>query len=160
MKVIFLDHDGVICLPKQWGIRFNSMEDIFDPFDPNAVSVLNEILKETDAEIVISSDWKYHANLKYMQDYYIKQGVIRIPIGFTEDVPSDNMLLNLNKYRESAILNSINIYNPDEWVAVDDINLRNLKNFVLCHPNIGLLENGIKEKIIELLNGKHEGDRN
>ena len=21
MKVIFLDHDGVICLPKQWGSR-------------------------------------------------------------------------------------------------------------------------------------------
>ena len=73
MKVIFLDNDGVICLSNNWGSRHKkqnkwggrklsmSMSSIpieyrFDNFDVNAVKILNEILEETDAEIVVSSD--------------------------------------------------------------------------------------------------------
>jgi hypothetical protein len=81
MKVIFLDHDGVICLSDNWGNRFKKqkswggrklsmstlsmpVEYRFDNFDEKAVKVLNEILEETGAEIVVSSDWKNWATLK------------------------------------------------------------------------------------------------
>lgn len=81
MKVIFLDHDGVICLFDNWGTRLKkqkewggrklsmSMSQIpleyrFDNFDTKAVEVLNEILEETGAEIVVSSDWKRWEPLK------------------------------------------------------------------------------------------------
>jgi hypothetical protein len=64
MKVIFLDHDGVICLSTEWGSRFKkqkkwggrklSMSNVevpleyrFDNFNKKAVKVLNEILEET-----------------------------------------------------------------------------------------------------------------
>jgi len=36
MKVIFLDHDGVICLSNCWGSRFKNkdgLDSIFDVFD-------------------------------------------------------------------------------------------------------------------------------
>ena len=28
MKIIFLDHDGVICLPSEWGSRYEKMKDV------------------------------------------------------------------------------------------------------------------------------------
>ena len=72
MKVIFLDHDGVICLSNNFGSRHKkqikvrtkmtqSIKELpvdarFDNFNKKAVKVLNEILLKTDAEIVVSSD--------------------------------------------------------------------------------------------------------
>ena len=80
MKVIFLDHDGVICLSNNWGGRMKKQKKYgrklsqsigslpvnvrFDDFDRKAIEVLNSILEETDAEIVISSDWKKHATIE------------------------------------------------------------------------------------------------
>jgi hypothetical protein len=101
MKVIFLDNDGVICLSSNWGSRikkqkklgsepvFNQKNQLpveyrFDNFDVKAIKVLNEILKETDAEIVVSSDWRLHGTLEELGEYYASQGIIKKPIGFTE----------------------------------------------------------------------------
>lgn len=101
MKVIFLDNDGVICLANNWGSRHKKqkkwggmklsmrgreipLEYRFDNFDQKAVKVLNEILEETGAEIVVSSDWRLHATLEELGDYYESQGIIKRPIGVTE----------------------------------------------------------------------------
>jgi hypothetical protein len=42
----------------------------FDDFDTKSVKILNEILEETGAEIVVSSDWKLHATLEELGEYY------------------------------------------------------------------------------------------
>ena len=73
MKVIFLDHDGVTCLSTEWGSRFKNKEGLdstFDRFNDKAIKVLNKIIEETDCEIVISSDWRFHATLEQMQELY------------------------------------------------------------------------------------------
>lgn len=101
MKVIFLDNDGVICLARNWGSRFDkqkewggrkfgmSMSEVpieyrFDNFDQDAIQILNQVLEETGAEIVVSSDWRLNATLEEIGDYYESQGIIKRPIGFTE----------------------------------------------------------------------------
>jgi len=101
VKVIFLDNDGVICLANNWGSRHKKqkkwgrmklsmrgseipLEYRFDNFDRKAVKVLNEILEETGAEIIVSSDWRLHATLEELGDYYESQGIIKRPIGVTE----------------------------------------------------------------------------
>ena len=87
MKVIFLDHDGVICLSTEWGSRFKNKEgldSIFDRFYDKAIKALNQIIEETDCEIVISSDWRFHANLEELGEYYTSQGISKKPIGFTK----------------------------------------------------------------------------
>lgn len=119
MKVIFLDHDGVICLHNNWDSRFKKqkkfisdniditnqnintlkqkdkpLEIRFDDFDKGAIKVLNEILEKTDSEIVVSSDWKNFATLEELGEYYISQGIIKKPIGMTKrlgefDISSD-----------------------------------------------------------------------
>lgn len=101
MKVIFLDNDGVICLSNNWGTRYNKqknwgkrnpsmglkeipVEYRFDNFDNGAIDVLNQILMETDAEIVVSSDWRLSASLAELGDYYEASGIIKRPISVTE----------------------------------------------------------------------------
>lgn len=187
MKIIFLDHDGVICLSTEWGKRLEKRKkyhrengyvpDIqmpvhyrFDNFNKKAIGILNEILNETGAEIVVSSDWKNWANIEEMGEYYESQGVIKKPIAFTpKSIPSNFIAgdpdTDLEETRSWEILEWLK-ENPEvtHWVAVDDLNMEErfgpvsgnyiwgLKNFVLTPKSReGIKQNGIKEKIIGFL---------
>jgi hypothetical protein len=195
MKVIFLDNDGVICLANNWGSRFKkreaadrnphldsnlqSIEYRFDNFDEKAIKVLNDILKETGAEIVVSSDWRHHATLKELGEYYLSQGIIKAPIAVTSLTEYiDPELWKILRYRADIELErSIEINNwinkhPEitHWVAVDDLNMSvkylsdrfthrdglnekpGLTNFVHTKKsNEGIKQGGIKEKILKYL---------
>jgi len=189
MKVIFLDHDGVICLSNNWGNRFKKQKDWggrklsmttlempveyrFDNFDEKAVKVLNEILEETGAEIVVSSDWKRWANVQEMGEYYESKGIIKKPIAFTDSILYDDYndfpwhrLWDLEQTRSLEIAQYLG-QNPNitHWVAIDDLNMSlkkegekewGLKNFVLTPlNNQGIKQTGIKEKVLEFLTKK------
>ena len=109
MKVMFLDHDGVICLSTEWGGRFKKQREFgrkmsqgtlelpvdvrFDNFNKKAIKILNEIIEKTGAEIVVSSDWKRWATVEELGDYYESQGIIKRPIdvtAFCRDLYNDN----------------------------------------------------------------------
>jgi hypothetical protein len=188
MKVIFLDNDGVICLFHNWGGRTkkwskyksanpetsNDLADApveirFDNFDKKAIEILNEILEETGAEIVVSSDWKLHATLEELGDYYEAQGIIKRPIAITPNMhefnAADNDLYVWKSWSERKRIVEIKKYlklHPEitHWVAVDDLNMSpkynsgfGLKNFVLTPIcNEGIKQCGIKDKILEMLN--------
>ena len=157
MKIIFLDNDGVICLSNNWGSRFKKQKKFFsednprkglakngpvdvrfDNFDKKAVKVLNSILEETGAEIVVSSDWRFHANLEELGDYYESQGIIKRPIGVTEKfhytdwveegfIPEDfdwNRHEDLEQQRHFEIKRWLRDH-PEvtHWVAIDDLNM-------------------------------------
>jgi len=157
MKVIFLDNDGVICLSSNWGSRHKkqkewggrklsmSMREIpleyrFDNFDVRAVKVLNKILEETGAEIVVSSDWRLHASIEELGDYYESQGIIKRPIDGTEIFHYTNWLeegfikdhgefpWSRNESREQERHFEIKRWLRDHpevthWVAVDDLHM-------------------------------------
>ena len=186
MKVIFLDHDGVICLSDNWGNRFKKqkswgkrklsmstlsmpVEYRFDNFDEEAVKVLNEILEETGAEIVVSSDWKNWATVEEMGEYYESKGIIKKPIAFTDSILYDDYddfpwynKSELEQTRSLEIAQYIG-QNPviTHWVAIDDLNMSltdvddktwGLKNFVLTpEDKEGIKQTGIKEKVLEYL---------
>jgi hypothetical protein len=197
MKAIFLDHDGVICLSNNWGGRSKKWSKYrsanpdssrekkdapvfvrFDDFDKKAIKILNEIIEETGCEIVVSSDWRLHANLEELGDYYISQGIIKRPIAFT-DIFEDIFPKEWNAFRFRADLElersmEINHWldnHPEitHWVAVDDLNMSleflskyfsdnesdknpGLSNFVLTPKSSeGIKQSGIKEKIIKYL---------
>jgi len=193
MKVIFLDNDGVICLSENWGNRFkkareymikNNISDHafiderkrnvlvrFDNFDKKAVKILNKVIEETDAEIVVSSDWKLHANLEELGQYYESQGIIKKPIAITpnlEDFDPDSAgLYHWKGWKGRARILEIEKYlelNTDitHWVAIDDLDMspeanqgHGLKNFILTpRSNEGIKQSGIKDKLINVLNDK------
>jgi hypothetical protein len=190
MKTIFLDHDGVVCLSNNWGGRKKKwakyrstnpgsskylneapVDVRFDDFDKKSIKVLNEILNETGAEIVVSSDWRFHATLEELGDYYKSQGICKKPIAFTDNrLPQGlkffNPYTDLEETRSYQILDWLGKH-PEvtHWVAVDDLNMSEkfgdvsggyqwgLNNFVWTpKPKEGIKQCGVKEKIINFLN--------
>ena len=156
MKIIFLDNDGVICLANNWGSRKkkkqkwidkHSYKEVlgdypvdcrFDNFDPKAIKVLNSILEQTDADIVVSSDWRLHANLDELGDYYESQGIIKRPIGVTEiidyknweedgTIPEDfpwSRIDSREQERAFEITRFLSNYpSITHWVAIDDLHM-------------------------------------
>jgi hypothetical protein len=192
MKIIFLDNDGVICLSNNWGSRHKKqrewgqrkmsmtpssipVEYRFDNFDGKAINVLNEILQKTNADIVVSSDWRLYATLDELGEYYLSQGIIKKPIGFTKklgefDTPENfpwSRQWDLEQTRCFEIRQYL-IEHPDiaQWVAVDDLDMRKigkhysvdfehdwaLENFVWTPLSMeGIKQSGIKEKLLEFL---------
>ena len=154
MKVIFLDHDGVICLSSNWGSRGKKQKEYgrkmsqsvnelpvkvrFDNFDKKAIDTLNEILEETNAEIVVSSDWKRWATVEEMGEYYESQGIKKKPIDFTpffRDLMKDGKAPKIGEFhyqrfedleqeRHFEILDYLKDH-PEitHWVAIDDLNM-------------------------------------
>jgi hypothetical protein len=191
MKVIFLDHDGVICLSNNWGGRTKKwakyrsanpdvskekkdapVEYRFDDFDTKAVKVLNSILEETGCEIVVSSDWKLHATLEELGDYYESQGIIKRPIALTPNLIDCTVHGNLFIWSSRWDLEQTRtieirqyLYDHPEithWVSVDDLNMGKIgepwkdvwaiDNFVLTPRSIeGIKQSGVKEKILNYL---------
>jgi hypothetical protein len=191
MKILFLDHDGVIALSNNWGGRTkkfakyrsanpDTSKDIkdapvsfrFDDFDKKAIKTLNEILEETGAEIVVSSDWKLYATLEELGEYYEEQGIIKKPIALTDNlkdctVHGDNFMWSTMWDSEQMRTIEIKQYLHDHpevthWVAIDDLNMGKIgepwkdlwaiDNFVLTPKGAeGIKQSGIKEKILKFL---------
>jgi len=153
-KYIYLDIDGVLSLgseihPKltKWGYvhRFNK----------KAVDTLNEILQKTDAEIVISSDWKDHYSLKNLQEIFVEFAKInKAPIDITESYEYKTMQL-LEEIRAKEILNHVDKFKPGSWVAIDDLDLRTwISPMHVVHTSRfmeGIKQSGKKDEIINKL---------
>ena len=154
MKVIFLDHDGVICLATEWGGRFKKQQKHgkklsqsvlslpvdcrFDNFNKKAILILNEIIQETGAEIVVSSDWKSWATCEEMGEYYEAKGIAKKPIAFTpffRDLQAEGKIpgyddfvwdrkFQLEQERHFEILDYLKNH-PEitHWVAIDDLGM-------------------------------------
>ena len=172
--VIFLDHDGVICLSTEWGSRLKNKEgldSVFDRFNDKAIKVLNQIIEETDCEIVISSDWRFHAPLEQMQELYRIRGIKKVPIGYTTTGLDWKQFMTITPNNELEATRSFEILNwleahPEvtKWVAVDDLDMKEqyggidgkfkygLTNFVHTpRSSEGIKQSGVKEKIIKFL---------
>jgi len=191
MKVLFLDNDGVICLSNNWGGRKKKwakyrsanpnsspmLKDApvqyrFDDFDKKAVKILNQIIEETGCELVVSSDWKLHATLEELGDYYENQGIIKRPIGLTPNLgqctwhEDEEIYWSPRWELEMTRVVEIKQHLHDHpevthWVSIDDLNMGKngedwkdwgLDNFVLTpKSNEGIKQSGIKEKILKFL---------
>lgn len=186
MKVLFLDNDGVICLGEQWGSRDKKIKNYIkktgisdmksmpvdirlDNFDKKAVKVLNYVLKESGAEIVISSDWKLHASLEELKDLYLKQGIIKAPIAITPnlkdfDAHAAELFYWKGWYEKARILEITKFLNDNpaitHWAAIDDLYLgknqkddKGLENFILTRRPMteGIKQSGIKEQLLKYL---------
>jgi hypothetical protein len=163
MKIIFLDIDGVICLSREWGSRMRKIKRWeleggegeppvtirLDDFNKVAVDVLNDIILKSGADIVISSDWRLYATLEEMKDLFYQFGVIKGPIDFTPE------LQTVTK-RADIRVDEINLWlsnHPEvtNWVAIDDLDLSELDNFVKTREREGLKQCNISNKILKFL---------
>jgi len=127
-RIIFLDIDG----PLAWGTWFDGRvkigDDLTIPYSwvKEDCDALTSILEQTDAKIVLSSDWKYHYELDSMRqimDYY------EIPssnlIGHTTKTGTKvKMSSSLEMDRAAEIIQWLKANKVKKnWVAIDDLNL-------------------------------------
>ena len=186
--VLFLDCDGVICLANNWGSRVKKRKkdkislvmndpDVeakyrFDYFDKKAIKVLNQVLEETGAEIVVSSDWRLFATLEELGEYFLSEGIIKKPIAFTKryigcDKPDEFEWVRRTMYEQQRCI-EVRQYLTDHpeithWACIDDLELGEvdsygkeqkwgLSNFVHTpRDNEGIKQSGVKEKLLEYL---------
>ena len=144
MKILFLDHQGVMRLdPVCWPTGKPQLQD----FDKAAVKNINNLIKETDCEIVVSSDWKLWVSLEEMKEFYISQGIIKSPIGYTPDKSSEiKSIDDLARLRVEEIEQWLNDNHVSTWVAIDDLDLRKLERFVFIEDvKIGMTKDSLRE---------------
>jgi len=154
MKIIFLDIDGVLnsqdhadSLYEAWEIRRNHnkpyisksdyesfrdgiYQDEFGVlFDPRCVRWLDSLIKRTGAYIVISSDWRKSGiqSLRRMWEHRNLPGDVA---GVTS--------VDQQGIRENEILQVVEEFKPNKWVAIDDLDLDLKSNFVKTDFNIGI----------------------
>lgn len=150
MKVLFLDHFGVMCLAAEHGQarspsepqRFEELigRKPMEPFDCAAVSNLNRILELTGAEIVVTSDWMRNITLPKMQEFYLANGVSKVP---TDYVAGGD--------RAASILRWVENYKPEAWAAVDDLFMR-IDNLVwIDRTDLGLGQEHVVDSIVSIL---------
>lgn len=149
--ILFLDIDNVMVISSNCNHLHSKY--MTESFDQKCVNVLNEIIKETNASIILSSDWKENRSFTVLNEIFRDNGIITYVSDITPDLWGIKFtkLSELEKCRAEEILQYINEHHITNYVAVDDLNLTPWipDNFVWC-PNSkeGIKQNGIKEKII------------
>jgi hypothetical protein len=108
-------------------------------FDPRCVRWLDLIIKQTGAQIVLSSDWK-------------KMGLERVKeMWKARNLPGTviNVTISLSgMQRKKEILEAVEFYNPKTWVAIDDMDLTiPAANFVQTDYKIGITYKTFKDSI-------------
>ncbi len=163
-KYIFLDIDGVLTTISEsmdtdnllywkdnsWAKNLN----VHYPFNEDCVKILNDILKETGAEIILSSDWRKHRTLEQLDIIFKNNGVIKSPIDITPNYR--NNYSNFEYARSVEIVHYIveNTIDINNIVVLDDLNLEMLfppkfrTRFIKTYD--GLLGE-YKSKILDLL---------
>lgn len=172
MKYIFLDIDGVLATTKEFKVIAKDFQRdnewarelrVQYPWNPGAVEVLNEILDATDAEIILSSDWKNHYSLEELHEIFVANGIKKSPIDITGNHPVSFSSLSRNRMSDiETYLKEKNFVNDNDepqgsWIIIDDLYLdrylpENLKNrFFITECNSGIKAYGLKEEIIAKL---------
>jgi hypothetical protein len=162
IKVIFLDIDGVLATNKEYSTnrtkfreKYSWAKELRVPYGWNkgCVEIFNEILDTTNADIVISSDWRFHWDLDELDKIFKANGVKKSPI-FGTIKNKRKMSSDLEDDRVYQISEWVKFNKPEKWVAIDDMNLSGLgPNFFRTKDSEGLKQTGLKKKIINKLNG-------
>ena len=144
-KVIFLDIDGVLALanapktPKsEWVL------DFANPFDKVCVQKLNKILTETQAEIILSSEWRHDYTMDELDIIFKWNKSIKSPIAITTDEWEFDRCRQIKTFLDEHTVNKFTI--------IDDMVLDCFPDqFILTIPEIGIT-NDVVKRAISMLN--------
>lgn len=159
MKVIFLDIDGVLNHEDYYRWRYEEItinhRDFVHPyseFSPDSIKQLNRILKETGAEIILSSTWRFD-EMDKLQKLFKEVGIER-PI--TDITPDLYNVFNSHCCRGKEIEKFLNEHPEiDRYVILDDdtdMEDYQLPYFVKTNAYADGLNEERANKAIEILN--------
>ncbi len=145
MKVLFLDVDGVMnALPKEYSYADWPGKH----YEPECVERLNKITRETGAKIVLSSTWRLGRVGKEVQRFFNEWGVESPIYDRTSRAAGEAHLA-----RALEISKWVSENKPDKYVAVDDMNMKDLVPQRLTNGMVGMTDEDA-EWLIEYLNAE------
>ncbi|MGN0350925.1 MAG: HAD domain-containing protein [Roseburia sp.] len=133
-KVIFLDIDGVLN-SNFW--NNNHQEEISDGtlIDEEKVKLLGELIRNTDAKIVLHSGWKnwFDTNKKPMRKEAEKLRILLEKEGLViEDVTPDYSTEDIRRSKKFSLIKAGEILawleehkEVKKWIVIDDLDLHN-----------------------------------
>ena len=141
-KIIFIDIDG----PLAWGtwmdgrVKINEhTSDEFTipyPWVKEDCEALAKICEDTNADLVLSSDWRKHYTLKQMSDVFIEYGIYARLIDITthQSLWMKMSRPSLDWERAAQVVKWAKDYKVSNWIAIDDLNLK--EQFKWMKPRI------------------------
>lgn len=152
MKVIFLDIDGVLNsgpytdAMKQdpnFKPRELSMEWWAEGLDPAAVKLLNSLVERTGAKVVVSSTWRLHTTVGWLQRVLRMRGYEHRVHGMTERF--------VGRDRSYEIMRWLATTKAEQFVVLDDKREADIAgHFVKTDSEVGLTEE-LVEKAVRIL---------
>lgn len=139
MKILFLDIDGVLNTHRR-------MSNGYCSIDNRRMVILNGILKDTGASLVISSAWRYllkDMTIKGFKHLLVSHGLDHSAVVLGATVYDEEL-----PQREQQILHAVTELKPDSWAVVDDLPLK-MPNFVRTKSG---LNKTYAAKVVEILN--------
>ena len=87
-KIIFLDFDGVLNSQLYYKSGRHSARPIAfeNDIDPDSVALLNQLVKATEAKVVVSSSWRHGRTVEQLQAILDHNGFVGEVIGKTKDL--------------------------------------------------------------------------
>lgn len=154
-KILFLDIDGVVNRGRDQIRGFNWS-------DPDCVAMLNRVLRDTNADIVISSSWRIGSDLQELAKHFTSEfGIKGNFISMTPVLEASRAeeihawITNNNYTGQYAIIDDYNIFGAylgDEADVWDNAHIR--KRFVRLQPWAGLDTDSML-KLIDILNSSN-----
>src|SRR5262249_1168047 len=137
-RVIFLDIDGVLAPIRRW--------DRYEDLDPACMQVLNEIVARGDADVVVSSTWRYVKTVAELQQMLAAHG-------FTGSVVDKTPTGAPGADRGQEIAAWLAHHAPSGYVIIDDhVDIGNLRAHLLqTHPAHGLQPADVPRAIAVLM---------
>lgn len=138
--VIFLDFDGVLNTEQhqaRLAVEGKPTKDAWGPlFDPRAVGYLRGILEATDAEVVISSSWRYVHSLGSLRTMWSARG---LPGEVADTIACGAFYIS----RGEEIECWLNRHGCPDYVIIDDVDdfyPSQRRRFIETNPITGLNE--------------------
>ena len=128
IKLIFIDIDGVLNNFHFYKITPHYTWDLFDPI---SVSLLNQIIKAYDVDLILSSDWRKTYGVKETQKVFSKNKINKKITGYISS--SCNKEEGIKMYLEFLYKKSNNVH----FVVLDDEKI-NVNNLIQTNPKYGL----------------------
>jgi len=130
-KIIFIDVDG----PLAWGTWGDGkvtisggVEDFTIPYswDKADCDALQKICEETNADLVVSSDWKKHFTFNQLKQIFLHYGITAgrlIDITTHQDLWNKLSRPSMEWQRASEIVKWVKDNKISNWISIDDIQL-------------------------------------
>jgi len=125
---IFLDLDGVMIT--EWSDtqpKERLFEGFAKPFQPEAVAIINELIKTEKAKIVLSSDWRFMFRRDKLDEFFrfnnINKSPFPMPYDFRSHFLEKERMEKLERARSKEIETYVKEYELKKFIIFDDLKL-------------------------------------